>query len=113
MAKGIDRRKLIKTAGVGAALVWSAPMLQSVAYAQDGGGSGPPTRCATFCDSEPQAVCGGNPSCFCFNGPNGQVCIIGLEQGSCSPDGTCPPGQACVEASACTGTDLCFAVCPD
>lgn len=103
----VSRRKLLKQAGVGAAVVWAAPVVTTLgghAFAQSYGQC-PDCAPATLpeaCFEQP--ACGseesGNP-CGCVTRPSSgcfcHSCIICDHPNvtACSSDADCPPGWAC------------------
>jgi hypothetical protein len=111
----LSRRRLLKRMGAGAAIAWSAPVLQSLvspAFAQYGTPA-PECQgatCATFipCSS-------GNPDCVCVSTDEGGFCIPGSTQ--CAglplcPGGTsaeCPAGTVCAVGTCC-GQPVCVAL---
>lgn len=115
---GVSRRKVIKRAAAGAAVVWATPVLTSMATPAHAAGT--PKPCGTCGDdlcgtvSEP---CGessfpGIPclcaqktdrTCACFQ----PVCDVG---DACGNDSHCPPGFACVNPGCC-GSTICAPLC--
>jgi hypothetical protein len=120
VARGsISRRSVIKRIGAGAAIAWSAPVLQSLsapAHAQYGAEcSDCPTVCGQpICGSSgPLQICGcaqvvgGGGSCFCYED---DFCN---NRTPCDDQSDCPAGQTCVH-SCCDetiGTSVCFSPC--
>lgn len=115
------RRDLIKKAGVGAAVVWTAPMvmsLGSVAAAASPGGvacsdcrnAGVPCDVAHFCGPQ-----GSEFSCFCFvkADGSGNCCTDAFnfcsDRTVCGPGNTCPPGYTCI--ATCCAENVCVAPC--
>ena len=116
--EGLSRRSLLKRAGVGAALVWSAPIITSLntpAYA----GSPPPPECqncgpcqlTSSCRGGP-CGCVGVPDCFCTG-----LAVCNESDPICRTDADCVrwtgPGSRC--APCAFGPDCvettCFAPC--
>jgi hypothetical protein len=119
----ISRRSVIKRIGAGAAIAWSAPVLQSLsapAHAQYGGEC---TECAgDFCSG--QTICGssgpvgacacaqpvgseGGGTCFCYED---DFCN---NRTPCDDQSDCPAGQTCTHSccDASIGTAVCFSPC--
>lgn len=102
---GISRRTALKRIGVGAAVVWTAPMVLSIespAFA----GSQVCTNCDTTC---PRAGTQCGPGHFCLQriGTSGCVCVFAnfCSEGvdvNCTSDANCPSGYVC--ASTCCGS---------
>jgi hypothetical protein len=114
---GPSRRQLIKTAAVGGALVWTAPVISSVlspAAAASAAGCGEGWSCGdpnlTFCSgdcicyAETKPGSGKTGKSFC-----GSDFGCGTGQEACAPDGTCPPGYQC--QSGCCGDYICAPLC--
>jgi hypothetical protein len=107
VTSGVTRRRLMKRAGAGAALVWAAPVLSSLstpAYAQAS------PVCGTGCPACPPDLCGSDARgpCLCFPPIDGSTCVCtspracaGIE---CDSDAGCPSGQKCVFSCCPTGT---------
>ena len=116
--EGLSRRSLLKRAGVGAALVWSAPIITSLntpAYA----GSPPPPECQTCEACQFGTSCGGDGACFCVGVPDcfctrTGVCIN--PDPICQTDADCDsitgPGSRCSPCAlpGCTET-MCWVPC--
>lgn len=112
----ISRRRIMKRAGVGAAIVWSAPVLSSLgsaAHAQ----TPPPDGEACDCDVQQPCnmaiPCQGSNLCNCWVRFDRTGCFCGpfdacINHEPCGPNGSCPSGQVCI--SNCCG-DLCYAPC--
>jgi hypothetical protein len=112
---GINRRTILKGAGAGAVVVWSAPSLLSVASRAGAAGSAACTSCVTGCDvvREP---CG--PRCACFaDADGGCLCTGGGPCQACETHADCGAGQRCVDVGCafCSplteSTKLCGIVC--
>ena len=115
--RGISRRTMLKGAGVGAAVVWTAPILSSVrapAFAQ-GSGGGCDNKCGcdlgTPCNTSIDC-CNSGGACNCWVKQDLSACFCGPFD-ACSnhqpcDNGRCPGGQTCV--SNCCG-DLCYGPC--
>lgn len=94
---GISRRKALQKMGAGAVLVWSAPMVASVASAAPVGSPAPGQRCSTRADCPPPgnqcqfADCV-NGVCVTANVPDRSPCSFLGHQGSCE-------GGVCVVTS--------------
>ncbi len=119
--RDISRRTMLKRAGVGAAVVWSAPILSSVrvpAFARTATGPG-------GCPKNPCDSCDVNTPCNsafdCQNSGGACNCWVLADRSSCycgpisactgfqpCQNGQCPAGQCCVEN--CCG-QLCYPVC--
>jgi hypothetical protein len=104
----LSRRRLLKRMGAGAAIAWSAPVLQSLvspAFAQYGTPA-PECRgatCATFVPCS-----GSNPDCVCVSTDQGLgFCVPGST--ACAPllDCPCPPGSVCA-VDTCCGRPVCI-----
>lgn len=119
----VSRRRILKRAGVGAAIVWSAPVLTSLgaAHAQNGT---PVTSPCDDCGSDfcfGQTGCGPGGECLCSLQPDGS-CYCGDLSGrtfcsefvACDPfNDTCPAGSRC-SPTCCfdaLGTGVCLAPC--
>jgi hypothetical protein len=125
---GIDRRTLIKGAGIIGGAAWAAPMVLSMspAYAA---GSAPTGDCGcpepgTTCinGNSSGTVCPGNQSadCFCWTrAEGGTVCGTFAETSTCNTDAECPTGSVCVVCDANTGCPCastgraCSPICTD
>jgi hypothetical protein len=103
---GIDRRRLLKRIGAGAAIVWVAPVIDSV-VSEAAAGSVPPS-CQSQCGSPGICIVPCGPGCLC--GPKatgGCACFIPLCGGpACGVDTDCPNGWACVAADTCCGSPV-------
>jgi hypothetical protein len=99
---GVSRRSVIKRLGAGTALVWSAPVLQSLATPAHAQVS--PGACPDFVCGGPVTQCGGPACglgpCGCDHDVSGNsVCIDNLSCGEATPCNTnadCPSGWSCV-----------------
>lgn len=113
---GIDRRTLIKRAGiVGAgAAVWSAPSVTSLASRAYAAGS-VSTACKTcapysFPSCNPSKDCG----CTGTQSGNGCVCVQNAPCSvlqPCSSQSDCPSGYTCSDANNGCGQQVCVASC--
>lgn len=117
---GMDRRTLIKRAGiVGAGVaVWSAPSVTSLASRAYAAGS-VSTSCKTCGSSGGFPICNPNSgplgTCNCFTGEAGG-CVCGQNMycsdvSACSPQGGCPSGYTCISADNGCGTPVCIPNC--
>ena len=125
VGNSLSRRRVLKRAGVGAAVVWSAPVLTSLATPahaqgaspQPGGCSAPCTAC--FCSgttippsSEP---CGGSEDCLCSATIEGDCFCAHARSGSsddCTTSDDCLPNERCMTVcqNNCT-TNSCQPAC--
>jgi hypothetical protein len=118
---GVSRRKIIQRIGVGTALAWSAPVLQSLASPAHAQQYDP--ACAERCPvincvgSVPQCGSSG-PFGFCFCSQTTEGGCVCAEETSCSgvnecdSSADCAAGQTCHNV-CCTGgtTNQCFWPC--
>jgi hypothetical protein len=115
---GMDRRTLIKRAGiVGAGVaVWSAPSVTSLASRAYAAGSVSTSckSCGSFALCNPN---GGDPSlggCFCFERQrSGCVCganTLCSDAQACSSQADCPSDYTCIKNNGC-GTAVCVPDC--
>jgi hypothetical protein len=120
----ISRRTVVKGAGLGAAAVWVAPAVTSLAGNAHAAGSAVCTTCGSFCDSPPQ--CANN--CECLTDVSG-ACFCGFpfacfsdgQDPICQTDADCVeqffPGARCINVvcadPACIGNTACAADCSD
>jgi hypothetical protein len=122
VATGVSRRAVLGAVGAGAAAVWAAPAISSLATANAGSARPNCDQCAgDICFGQVQ--CGTTPfgtgdcqcaqrasdnSCFCYNDDfcaNRTPCPNG--------DGDCPSGQTCVHTccDADVGSPVCWTPC--
>jgi hypothetical protein len=118
----ISRRSVIKRIGAGAAIAWSAPVLQSLSAPAHAQYSLNCTQCSgDFCFG--QTLCGETPpfGCPCAQ-PVGQeggaVCFcyqddLCSNRTPCDEQSDCPAGQTCVHTccDASIGTAVCWSPC--
>ena len=102
----VSRRSVLKGMGAGAAIAWSAPVLQSIAapaFAQYGPDPEcAPATCFTF------VPCGAGGGCVCISCPGGGgVCVPGSTACAslqpCGPNGECGPDACCENQTTCCG----------
>lgn len=115
---GLDRRKLIKRAGIitGGVVVWSTPGVTSLASAAHAAGSSPSncTSCGSFAvcsNSGPLGTC----NCFEIQGQPGS-CTCGENEFCsnltvCSSQADCPAGTTCISANNGCGQPVCIVNC--
>jgi len=113
---GLDRRKLIKRAGIVTAGVaaWSTPLVTSLASAAHAAGS-PATGCPECglgrdtCTG--QVPCGGG--CFCSAKVDGSGCVCAqptfCDNPLCTTDADCAGGTVCL--ATCCAQTRCFVPC--
>ena len=121
---GMDRRRMLKQVGLGAAIVWTAPVISSIesraaAASAPGGGTCKRVSCCdgtnnpVGCAGTPADICAGPTlgQCFCGQATEGQcVCLLDTSDfSSCTSSADCGPGRACVDT--CLGT-VCLPFCP-
>ncbi len=121
----VSRRSALKRLGAGAALVWSAPVLQSLASPAHAQAS-PTATCAscsdvpctgqTLCQESGNACLGG--VCGCVKTTEGDCfCYCNFSCGSvptCSSSADCPSGQRCSTLTCCGGPPgSCLPPCPN
>jgi hypothetical protein len=123
MEKGLSRKRLLKRAGAGAAVLMAAPVLTSSAQALHGGRH----TCGKSGDCFANGGCNGigcrppDPNCYCFptTGPNPRCHCIDLsasifcaDYADCAPEAPkCPEGFRCV--NSCCGVGKCVPPCGD
>lgn len=116
---GIDRRTLIRNAGIVGAAAWTMPIVSSFA-ARAYAASVPGCAFEAGADScSGQTPCGADGRCYCnrnvTNGaPNGTTyCTVPTqcENQDCASNSDCPSGQVC--QATCCGSTKCFVVCGD
>ena len=107
---GISRRKALQKIGVGAVVVWSAPMVTSVASAAPVGS--PMPGCQTF-DCSVSVPCPGNASCFGpYRTANGGCSCVGNTAQCVSSCADCFSPQICVnQVVNCDCPALCLGAC--
>jgi len=105
----ISRRTMLKVAGVGAAVVWTAPILSSVrapAFAQGSGGGG-----CSDCGCDLNTPC--NMAIDCNN--SGGICNCWVRQDAkccwCGPFDACTNHQPCASQADCSGGEICITNC--
>lgn len=103
----VSRRSVIKRIGAGAAIAWSAPVLQSIAapaFAQYGPDPEcAPAQCGTFVECS-----SANPDCVCIScEQGGGVCVPGSTSCAsltrCNSQADCPSDSCCTHNSCCGG----------
>jgi hypothetical protein len=103
---GVSRRSVLKGMGAGAAIAWSAPILQSIAspaFAQYGPDADcAPATCATF------VTCGAGGDCICIScSSGGGICVPGQtlcqDLEPCGPNGECGTDACCENQTTCCG----------
>jgi len=111
-ATGLSRRTLLKRIGVGAGIVWSAPVLTSV-FSRAAAQSAPPcsfNAAEGACNG--QTVCG-TQGCLCNVNADGvsTYCTVptNCSNADCTTNADCPAGQVC--QATCCETTKCFVVC--
>ena len=111
-SSSVSRRKLLKRAGVGAAVVGTASMMtaesasaQNWQHCMDAGGCGPFIDCA----DDPHRCCGCvitvEGCCFCME----NVYCAGLH--ACHTSTQCPPGWACATGGCQADPGFCVPPC--
>ena len=112
---GLDRRKLIKRAGIVTAGVaaWSTPMVTSLASSAHAAGSVPTTCGNPFVCGDPIVFC--NANCLCFKTETGSGrCTenaLCAEVARCGPGNPpCPAGSTC-SVETCCGDPVCLPNC--
>jgi hypothetical protein len=111
----VSRRRILKRVGIGAAAVWTAPLLFSAspASAHSSGGA----LCAKLAASKGLAACTPCPACNnrCGSGPVGCGCACFVDIDGCclcGEDFLCP-GRVCLSHADCPpGTKCSFTCCP-
>jgi hypothetical protein len=109
----ISRRRIIKRASVGAAVVWSAPVLTSLAtpaYAQDGGRTPAGQPCGP---NAPDWECG-DPIVECGVPADSGPCVCDQDvEGNdfCWNNFFCGTFDPCTESSECPGSQRCVTSC--
>jgi hypothetical protein len=119
--QGVSRKKLLKRAGAGAAVLWAVPALTSVAHASHGGRHtcGKGFQCGgdqcsgqTAC-RPPDNVGGRGIGCFCAQTQGGRChCYDNdfcVNRQACTRNADCPSGQRCL--NTCCGVPLCWDDC--
>jgi len=117
---GIDRRTVLKGAGVGAGLAWAVPVVLASPAAAATTSGRPTTGCASCgpdaCLDQPRcgAVGPGLPECRCSVTLNGAcVCtrvVACAAAAVCGPGlPACPPGTVCV--ASCCDAPRCLPLC--
>jgi hypothetical protein len=125
MEKGLSRKRLLKRAGAGAAVLMAAPVLTSSAHATHGGrhtcGKGGGCFANGGCNG---IACRPNdPNCFCFptTGPNPRCHCVDLtasifcgDYADCATTSPkCPPGFRCVDSCCPNPEGKCVPACGD
>jgi hypothetical protein len=104
----MDRRRLLGRMGAGAAIVWTAPMIDT--FASSAAAQSAPSPCTSSCASPD--ICGVECGSGCLCGvlaTGGCACFTPVCDGPpCGTNADCPPGWACVAAGTCCGSDTAF-----
>jgi hypothetical protein len=114
---GVTRRQALTRLGVGAAVVWTVPIVTGVTMPAMAEGSVVTSRCT---DCSPTDACTGQPpcgdptgNCFCSSQENHCGCYNGnvfCSDVTTCPDGTCPDGYSCFPLTCC-GEPVCLLPC--
>jgi len=116
--EGLNRRRLLKRAGVGAAALYVAPVLTSSASAKiHFCAAKDPAACQPACDFLRECKPNDIPTCGCFPLINTGRCFCGDLGGAgfcsdfqeCAASADCPEGFSCV--SSCCPTGICLPHC--
>ncbi len=112
---GMDRRSLIKRAGIvtAGAAAWSTPMVSSLASRAYAGS--PQTGCQSC--GLPDDTCGGQVECgggcYCSARVDGSGCVCAVPTDCsnpvCTTDVDCPGGTVCLDT--CCAESRCFVPC--